>query len=151
MLQESAEHAPYGWTHCLTMPQGVMNLAGHGVDDRTAVAVAATHVAGFRAALGERQLVADLSPGGVAGDLSEAIAAGPDVAAAAAWHTDDVDELIGVLVTRASLHHDAHLVKYTLACLDAAHADPGQRPLYLAAAAYLSAWWAQQPDDGFFS
>ena len=27
MLQESTDFAPYGWTHCLTMPQAVMSLA----------------------------------------------------------------------------------------------------------------------------
>jgi len=37
------------------------------------------------------------------------------------------------------------LVKYTLACFDAAAADLSHRRLYLSAAASLSAWWAQQP------
>jgi hypothetical protein len=32
--------------------------------------------------------------------------------------------------------------KYTLAGLDAAAFDPARRNLYLAAAAYLHAWWA---------
>ena len=32
MLEEPPDHAPYGWTHCLTMPQAVMAIAGHGVD-----------------------------------------------------------------------------------------------------------------------
>ena len=27
MLQEPAEHAPYGWSHCLTMPQAVLAVA----------------------------------------------------------------------------------------------------------------------------
>ncbi|MGH9024913.1 MAG: hypothetical protein ACRDWD_02175 [Acidimicrobiia bacterium] len=39
--------------------------------------------------------------------------------------------------SRAALHPDAHVVKYTLACLDAATADPEQDRLCLAAAAYL--------------
>jgi hypothetical protein len=62
---------------------------------------------------------------------------------AAAWHAtaDDRPRLVEALATRASLHHDAHLVKYTLACLDASRADPAAGPLYVAAAAYLSAWW----------
>jgi hypothetical protein len=40
-------------------------------------------------------------------------------------------------------------VKYTLACLDAAAADPSAEPLYLAAAAYLNGWWELRgdPDD----
>ena len=52
--------------------------------------------------------------------------------------------------TRAALHHDAHLVKYTLACLDAAGADPDAARLFLAAAAFLSAWWrrADGANDG---
>ena len=59
----------------------------------------------------------------------------------------DVDAVVTALATRAALHPDAHLAKYTLACADAAAADPHQRRLYLAAAAYLSAWWAQVPVD----
>ena len=49
------------------------------------------------------------------------------------------------LATTAAVHPDAHLAKYTLACFDAAHADPPATRLYLAAAAFLGAWWAQLP------
>jgi hypothetical protein len=45
------------------------------------------------------------------------------------------------LVERAAIHADAHLVKYTVACLLAADRDPQETALYLAAAAYLGAWW----------
>jgi hypothetical protein len=152
MLEEPPDYAPYGWSHCLTMPQAVLGLAGRGTSPRTAVAVAATHVVGFRAALGSRVLEGDWAPAAPStADVAEAIGAGPEQAAAAAWHAADED-LHGVvteLATRASLHHDAHLVKYTLACLDAAADDPDQRRLYLAAAASLSAWWAAAPSDGF--
>ena len=55
------------------------------------------------------------------------------------------------LVTHAALHGDAHLAKYTLACLDAARDDPGARRLYLAAAAHLAGWWRTRgADDGLF-
>jgi hypothetical protein len=152
MLEEPPEYAPYGWSHCLTMPQAVLGLAGRGTSPRTAVAVAATHVVGFRAALGSRALDGSWAPSPPAtADLGEAIAAGPEEAAATAWHAADEDEVVTELATRASLHHDAHLVKYTLACLDAAADDPDQRRLYLASAASLSAWWAGQPSDGLFS
>jgi hypothetical protein len=151
MLEEPPDHAPYGWSHCLTMPQAVLGLAGRGTSPHTAVAVAATHVVGFRAALGSRALDRSWSPPPPAAtDLGEAIAAGPEQAAATAWHAADDDQVVTELATRASLHHDAHLVKYTLACLDAAAADPYQRRLYLASAASLAAWWAAQPADGFF-
>jgi len=47
------------------------------------------------------------------------------------------------LASAASAHHDAHVVKYTLACLDAADADPSHGRLHLAAAASLIGWWAR--------
>jgi hypothetical protein len=80
--------------------------------------------------------------------LSDAIASGQADAAATVWHAPEelLDEIVTELATRAALHHDAHLVKYTLACFDAAAADPAERRLYLAAAASLSAWWAQFPN-----
>ena len=80
--------------------------------------------------------------------LLEAIEAGPETAAATAWHTPAAEEadLVATLAARAAHHHDAHLVKYTLACFDAAAADPDARRLHLAAAASLSAYWAHLPD-----
>lgn len=117
MLFDDPEQAPYGWTHCLTMPQAVMGLAGAGVPARTALAVAATFVVGFRAASGLVPLDARLSPG------------------------EHVPGEPGALAAYASTHLDAHLVKYTLACLHAAEDDPAARTLYLATAARLADWW----------
>jgi hypothetical protein len=126
MLQEPPDHAPYGWSHCLTMPQAVMALAGDGIAAHTAVAIAATYVVGFRAALGQVGLVPERPV-----------------------ETGEVD--VAGLATAASLHHDAHLVKHTLACLDAAAYDPTHRALYLASAAHLVAWWQDvEPSDGLF-
>ena len=154
MLGEPDEHAPYGWTHCLTIPQAVMGLAAHGVEPRRAVAVAATHVAGFRGALAQRPLDrAPMAQSATArGTLDDALAAGPAAAAAHAWHATEAERggLRAALAASASRHHDAHLVKYTLACFDSAAADPTETRLYLAAAASLAAYWAGQPGDGFF-
>jgi hypothetical protein len=47
------------------------------------------------------------------------------------------------LASRAAVHPDAHVAKYTLACFDAAQADPDHTRLFLAAAAFLHGWWAQ--------
>jgi len=144
MLQEGPEHAPYGWTHCLTMPQAVQALSGP-VDPAVAVAVAATHVLGFRTALGSRALDPGQVPvGPVLADLDEAIAESREAAAATVWHTPEgeLGAVVGTLATSASAHQDAHLVKYTLACLDAAALDPHARRLHLAAAASLAAWWS---------
>jgi hypothetical protein len=153
MLQEPSTYAPYGWTHCLTMAQAVMGLAGGAVAARTAVAVAGTFVAGFRAGLGAVTLDPEWRPPRPSTrTLADAIETGPSQAAAYVWHSseDARAAITSELVTRAAVHHDAHLVKYTHACLDAAADEPAARRLYLAAAAYLSAWWARQSDDGFF-
>ena len=150
MLQEPPDYAPYGWSHCLTMPQAVIALAGRGTPSRTAVAVAATHVVGFRSALGQRELQNEFEPERPAtSDLPDAIMRSRHEAVGVVWHAPEpqLDEIEVELATRAALHHDAHLAKYTLACFDAASADPDNRRLYLAAAASLSSWWAQQPAD----
>jgi hypothetical protein len=118
------------------------------------VEVAATHVVGFRAAMGKVRLAPDaLYPRPPTTDrLTDAIAAGREEAAAFVWHADAeaLPAIAVVLATKATLHHDAHLVKYTLACLHAAARDPAERRLYLAAAASLAAYWAALPGDGLF-
>lgn len=155
MLQDDPNHAPYGWTHCLTMPQAALGIAGvHGIpesgaDPDDAIAIAATYVLGFRATLGS----VDLDPQWVPEPVNrhdhplDQVFASPSVAASAVWHASsaDVPALVTRLATNAAVHPDAHLAKYTLACLDAEASDPGAGRLYLAAAAYLAAWWAEHP------
>lgn len=116
MIHDDPAHAPYGWSHALTMPQGVMTLAGAGVAARTALAVASTQLLGFRVAYGAQPLPAQIEP---------------EVAPVSAAE----------LAIAASAHEDAHLVKYTLACLHAAADDPAFAGLYLHAAATLADWW----------
>ena len=55
----------------------------------------------------------------------------------------DRAEIAAVLAGRAAAHEDAHLAKYTLACLQLTETDPDFAHGYLAAAAYLGAWWRQ--------
>ncbi len=144
MLLEPGDHAPYGWSHCLTLPQAVLGLAPGSVDANTALAIAATYVVGFRSALARNPLRPEFAPADPGLPLPDALAGPPAVAAAAAWHLPEArfPELIGELATRASVQRDAHLVKYTLACLDAADADRAHQRLFLAAAASLVGWWA---------
>lgn len=149
MLRDDPKHAPYGWSHCLTMPQGVLTLAAVAGDRRAAIRVAATHVLGFRATLRP----ADLDPSRPMPPPPPGAAltgASPEEAASIAFHTPAVKRaaLRAALVARAAAHPDAHLAKYTLACFDAAR-DREAEPLYLAAAAYLGAWWDAYPDAGF--
>jgi len=116
MLHDDPTQAPYGWSHALTMPQAVMTLAGAGVRARTALAVAATFLLGFRVAHGTVPLPVAIEPVHASATTVE-------------------------LASAASLHEDAHLVKYTLACIHAAQDDPQFAGLYLAAAAHLADWW----------
>lgn len=123
MLQGRADQAPYGWSHCLTLAQAPLLLAGTGAAPVASASwVAAAYVAAHWAAYGD----------GVV-DLGTPVAAPPGVTATS-------------LASAAAVAHDAHLVKYTLACLDAAAADPTQRGLYLAAADHLHRWWAEHGD-----
>jgi hypothetical protein len=147
MLAEPPTHAPYGWSHALTMSQAAIGIAGSCADPTRALATAATYVFGFRATLAVRPLVESFEPGPVAVSWDEAFAAGPDSAAAAAWHVpaDRRAQLVAQLANRAATHPDAHQAKYTLACLDAMGDDPGMARLYLAAAARLVGYWASVP------
>ena len=124
MLQDDPAHAPYGWTHCLTLPQALLANADAATDPRAPVAVAATQVLAFRATLGKVTLVAD-APFDTLADMPAGNRAGQ----------------FTTLATQAALHPDAHLAKYTLACFDAAERDPEAAPLFLAAAARLGVWW----------
>lgn len=150
MLQDDPASAPYGWTHCLTLPQAVLANADVAADPAALVAVAATHVLGFRATLGQVALDPAGVPPPAPTDLSMTSAArlrrrdlDPAAAAGLAYHAPiaERDELMTVLATHAALHTDSHLAKYTLACFDAAARDPEAAPLFLAAAASLGAWW----------
>jgi hypothetical protein len=130
MLQDNRDAAPYGWTHCLTMPQAVLVAADHGADADIAVAVAATYVLGFRATQGRVRIDPSWSPP-------------RDTVAGAVWSAgdDELPSIVDELVSFGAIHPDAHVAKYTLACLDAADADPEARRLFLAAAAHLHEWW----------
>jgi hypothetical protein len=134
MLQDDPDAAPYGWTHCLTLPQAVLATTRLGADPDVAVAVAATHVLGFRATQGRVRLEPGWSP--PAGS-----------AASAPWSADDgeLPAVVEELVAFGAVHPDAHVAKYTLACLDAADADPPSARLFLAAAAHLHDWWRHHP------
>jgi hypothetical protein len=147
MLLEPGDHAPYGWSHCLTMPQAVLGLTD-ATDPNVALAVAATYVVGFRSALAVNPLEPEFPTDDPGLPLEAALDAGPDVAAAAVWHGRELDpaKVVGALATRASIQRDAHLVKYTLACLDAAATDRAHERLYLAAAASLVGWWGEVND-----
>jgi hypothetical protein len=123
MLQGTPDEAPYGWTHCLTLAQAPLVLAGAGAAGvGPASWVAAAYVAAHWSCYGSGAVDLDT----------------PVVASAGVTPTS--------LASAAATAHDAHLVKYTLACLDAAAADPAHGGLYLAAAAHLHDWWAAHGD-----
>ena len=151
MVLAAPEHAAYGWSHSLTMTQGAVSIAARCRHPQRAVDVAATYLTGFLAGEATEPVpntVRLASPGGT---LSEALASGRRETAGWVLDSDPArtSELWAAVVSRASRQHDAHLVKYTLACLDATAADPGAGLLYLAAAASLLAFWESvaNPED----
>ena len=145
MLQDDPAEAPYGWSHCLTMPHGLLSVADRSSRPDDVLAVAATYVLGFRATQGSVDLDPSWAPAAPPMDTVAALDGAPDLAAAGAWHAaaSDRAQVAAVLAGRAAAHEDAHLAKYTLACLQLADADPAFAHGYLAAAAFLGAWWRQ--------
>jgi hypothetical protein len=140
MLQDDPTNAPYGWSHCLTMPQATLAVAPRTADPQRAVAIAATYVLGFRATQSNTALDPDWQPPHIGRGRPLLESDGAE-AVALAWHTDDPSGVERELATYAATHPDAHLAKYTLACLHAAHTDPEAAPLFRAAAAHLAVWW----------
>lgn len=118
MLQDDPKHAPYGWTHCLTLPQALLQNADASQRHSALIAIAATEVLGFRATQGRTDL-----------DTTRALTS--------LSSTPSKEEL----ATFGATHRDAHVAKYTLACLQAAEEDREAAPLFMAAAAYLQDWW----------
>jgi len=148
MLQGPPEHAPYGWTHCLTLSQAALASAGDGAPPAQAIATAATYVAAFWSALAERPFNPGapsdswlLRPDALTGDL------GQSMSEVRGLDEPDATRITRDLASRAAIANDAHHVKYTLACLRAAEADPAARSTFLAAATCLADWWRAHPDD----
>ena len=151
MVMGPAEHAPYGWSHCLTMSQAALEIAPGLKDPSLGIAVAASNVVGFLAALADAPIPTTVELDSPGGTFTAAVGNGMTSAAARGFHAadDEVGAIRTEIITEACARHDAHLVKYTLACLDAMAVDPGGARLYLAAAATLLAHWTAivDPDD----
>jgi hypothetical protein len=144
MLQGPSDYAAYGWTHCLTLAQGALRAGAWGGDLNGGAYMAAAFIAAHVAAYAGRPVDLAFRPEPTALPLEEALRDSPASAAGAAWHTPE--RAATILATAAAVNHDAHRVKYTLACLEAAVEDRAAERLYLAAAAYLNAWWEGHPD-----
>lgn len=140
MLRDDPTNAPYGWSHCLTMPQSALAIARRTARPQRAVATAATYVLGFRATQSKTPLDLDWQPPRPHGH-GALLESDGDNAIARAWHTENPDGVEREIATFAATHPDAHLAKYTLACLHAARTDPDAAPLFRAAATHLAIWW----------
>jgi len=150
MLQDDPAHAPYGWTHCLTLPHSALAMAEPSGDPQRAIDIAATYVLGYRATQSARAIDPNWKPQPPAHmEADTALEAGPETAAAHAWHATNTEQsvLTQAIVDYAASHPDAHLAKYTVATLDAARLDPEAAHLFRAAAAYLAAWWHQHDNN----
>lgn len=152
MLQDDLDHAKFGWSHCLTLPQAACGLSALNMDRKLALATTLVWITSYRSVLSKKNLDFSWVPKKTGADMSleEALNTSPAVAAARVWHADE-SELPGIvetLATNASIRNDQHLVKYTRACFDIGSFDPTHRQLYLSAAAYLcSLWISESPAD----
>jgi hypothetical protein len=128
-------------TRVLPFASLLENRAALASDVTRVVRVAATHVLGFRATLGSARLQYPYIPERRTGDA--VLQRDPADAAAVALNAagDQRQSIRALLIEHAAAHVDSHLAKYTMACLIAADRDPEDSTLYLAAAAYLGAWW----------
>lgn len=130
MMLDDPNEAPYGWSHCLTIPQGILTAARFSGDPATMAALAATHVVSNRSGHGTAPLIeltGRFGRVGADGLLTE---------------LEPVDgAALQAVIDHAAAHEDAHLVKYVVSCLDAARVDPVGADQYLRAAEFLSDWW----------
>jgi len=124
MLTDTPDEGPYGWSHCLTIPQAILGITKYTMHADVGLAVAATHVAAFRVGLGKEPLGAPRE-----------------------FRAEHGARTITALATKASVSHDAHVVKYVLACIDAAIDDPAASGLYYAAAQRLLDIWIELGGD----
>lgn len=150
MLQEPTKHAKYGWTHCMTLPQSIWLLYPRYTNKIMAVQTALAYVIGFRSAIGQTSLVPTVEYSPTKLSIEDALNSSPELAAATIWNALDreLPSMVTQLATEAAIRNDAHLVKYTLACIDLAKQDRIHSRLYLSAAAYLCAIWViEQPFD----
>ena len=93
MLLDDPDHAPYHWTHALTLPMGLWGAHRHHADPIEALDVALTHVAAFRSGFGAHPIgrYAPTDPGLT---VPEALDRGPGVAGAAAFHDPRPDDAL---------------------------------------------------------
>lgn len=120
MVEDDPSNAAYGWTHCLTLPLAVRQTAHLHTDQRAALDLATMFVAASRVAAASAPL-----------SYTPPTAKSPHV--------------ITALASSASVRHDAHLVKYVLACHHSSELDPEAASVYLEAAGHLLQWWRDNP------
>ncbi|MGH9830429.1 MAG: hypothetical protein ACREDR_45060 [Blastocatellia bacterium] len=153
MLTDSRDAAKYGWTHCLTMPQSAWALgeilpasSSNPSFRNQAARAAVSWVISLRAAVGNGRLNTNPELKPIKLEIGYALYESPAAAAAVAWHTAESDrlKLITTIASEAAVRTDAHLIKFTRACIDSAIMDPEQARLYYAAAAYLCAIWCDE-------
>jgi hypothetical protein len=144
-----SQAAKFIWTHCLTMPQAAWMLTQFVPEPEFAAQAAhvgAAWVIGLRYCYGNGAL--ELRPNFEApsSDLASALPESPRAAAATAWAADAEQRprVVRTLATESAIRSDAHLVKYVLACLDAAEQSPADERLFHAAAAYLCSVWCRE-------
>jgi len=154
MVDDAVTWSKYGWSHALTIPHGWWGLSPLCRRPTPLLHAASIVLLAHRAGYGETVLDAARPLRTSGQPLGEALLESPRAAAAAAagLAAEARPGAWTMLSSEASVRTDAHLVKYVWTCRDAAGMDPAGEPLYLAAAATLTAvWMAEVPEEALLS
>lgn len=144
MLTEPADHAKYGWTHCLSLPEAVWGLDSISTQRQSDTAAAVEFAVAYRSTIGTRELSADPSRVVVLpGERDRVEAAAVFIEQ---LHIDS-ERARTDLISAACSRSDCHLVKYTLSALSCADRDHEAAELYLSSAAALLALWKREVPD----
>ena len=145
MLQDDPTYAPYGWTHCLTLPQSVLGITALALRRPTRRPRSRRPTwsrSAPRKAPRHRHRLA--RPSRRASRCRDALDADPATAASAVFHASDDGARRDRSRARGARRR-ATRTRTSRSTRSRAspppRTTPSQRRLYLAAAAYLGAWW----------
>src|SRR5262249_20661108 len=102
MLQGDDQHAPFGWTHCLTLAQGAQRAGAHAGSGPVGIYVAMIYLLAHWGAYGSGTVDLTRIPPPPHVELVDALTSSPADAASAAWHAPDRDRTVRVLASAAA-------------------------------------------------
>ena len=148
MLQCDADLAKYGWSHAMTIPQGLWAMENFVENKQDCLDLASAVVFAYRKVYA-RKINQSWRPQRSTTERFVDALNRDDDAIGWAWYASPAQfrEIQTTLASEASKRNDAHLVKYVLACLDLTAFDPAETRLYHAAATQLLMYWMRDTNE----